>query len=79
MKNATREVDLHSSIASLLRVFVGDRKTGFLFQSRSGKPLSLSNIFKHHLHPALKALGYINPITGTARAGSFTPSACGNR
>jgi len=33
-----------------------------------GKTSSLHpNIVKRHLHPALKALGYINPITGTAR------------
>jgi len=69
-KNAAREVDLHSSIASLLREFVGDRKSGFLFRSRWGKPLSSSNIVKRHLHPALKELGYINPITGTAKAGT---------
>jgi integrase len=67
--NAAREVDLHSSVARLLGEFVGDRESGFLFQSRRGKLLSSSNIVKRHLHPALKNLGYINPITGTAKAG----------
>jgi len=69
-KNAVREVDPHSSVAELLREFVSDPESGFLFQSRNGKPLPSSNIVKRHLHPALKALGYTNPITGTARAGT---------
>lgn len=68
--SAARQVDLHSSIAKLLKSFVGERKTGFLFQSRNGKPLSSSNIIRRHLHPALKALGYINPYTGDHKAGN---------
>jgi len=69
-KNAAREVDIHSSVAELLREYVGDRRSGFLFESRKSKPLSSSNIVKRHLHPALEKLGFINPITGTAKAGS---------
>jgi integrase len=69
-KNAVRKVDLHSSVGALLREFVGDRRSGFLFQSRKGKPLSSSNILKRHLHAALKALGYINENTDTHKAGS---------
>lgn len=68
--SAARQVDLHPSIAKLLRAFVGERKKGFLFQSRNGKPLSSSNIIRRHLHPALKALGYINPYTGDHKAGN---------
>jgi hypothetical protein len=35
------------------------------------KKFSLANnIVKRHLHPALKALGYTNPITGAAKAGT---------
>jgi hypothetical protein len=29
--NGLRQIDLHSMIAGLLKQFVGDRKTGFLF------------------------------------------------
>jgi integrase len=68
--SAVRKVDLHPSVAALLREFVGDRRSGFLFQSRNGKPLSSSNISKRHLHPALKELGYINEVTGADKAGS---------
>jgi integrase len=68
--SAKRKVDLHPSVATLLQEFVGERRTGFLFQSRNGKPLSSSNILRRHLHPALKELGYLNQITGTCKAGS---------
>ena len=68
--SAKRQVDLHPSIAELLRNFIGERTTGFLFQSRNGVPLSSSNIIRRHLHPALKELGYVNPCTGTHKAGN---------
>lgn len=68
--NAYREVDLHSSVAALLKHFVGGRTSGFLFQSRNGSPLSLPNILGRHLHSALKELGYSNCATGTHKAGS---------
>jgi len=68
--NAVRDVDLHPAIASLLRAFIGERKSGFLFASRYGKPLSSSNIIRRHLHPALKELNYVNPHTGTHKAGN---------
>ena len=63
-------VDLHPDVAGLLKAFTGDRKSGFLFASRNGKPLSSSNVVRRHLHPALKELGYVNPHTGTHKAGS---------
>lgn len=68
--NALRDVDIHPDVAALLRAFVGDRKSGFLFASRTGKPLSSSNIIRRHLHPALKKLGYVNPRTGDHKAGT---------
>jgi integrase len=69
-RNAYREIDLHSSLVELLRTFIGNRKEGFLFCSRQGKPLSQSNILRRHLHPALKQLGYVNPFTGLHKAGN---------
>ena len=68
--SATREVDLHPAISQFLKAFVGERKSGFLFASRAGKPLSSSNVIRRHLHPALKGLGYVNPHTGTHKAGN---------
>jgi integrase len=65
-----RQVDLHPSIGALLKEFVGNRTSGFLFCTRTGKPLSQSNIVSRHLHKALKELGYVNPYTGTHKAGN---------
>jgi integrase len=52
-----REVDVHSSLAAVLKAYIGDRRTGFLFESLSGNPLSDSNIRNRSLHPILKAMG----------------------
>jgi integrase len=68
--SAKRQVDLHPAIGSLLKDFVGERKAGFLFSTRNGKPVSPTNIIRRHLHPALKKLGYVNPHTGTHKAGN---------
>ncbi len=67
--SASRQVDLHPAIASILMKFAGDRKTGFLFCTRNAKPLGSSCILRRHLHPALKQLGFTNPFTGTHKAG----------
>ncbi len=67
---ALRDVDLHPAIANLLENFVGERKSGFLFSSRNGKPLASSNVIRRHLHPTLKELTYVNPHTGTHKAGN---------
>ncbi len=63
-------MDLHPVIAGLLKAYVGERKSGFLFSSRNGKPVSSSNVIRRHLHPALKKLKYVNPHTGTHKAGN---------
>lgn len=68
--SAFRQVDLHPEIARLLREFIGTRTSGFLFQSKNGKPLSSSNLIRRHLHPALKELGYVNRHTGMHKAGN---------
>ena len=65
-----RAVDLHPSVAALLKEYIGDRKSGLLFCTRDGKPLPQSNIVRHHLHKALEQLHYVNPFTGTHKAGN---------
>ena len=67
--SASRQVDLHPAIASILMKFAGERKTGVLFCTRNGKPLGSSCILRRRLHLALKQLGFINPLTGTHKAG----------
>jgi integrase len=52
-----RDVDLCSSQAEMLKSFVGDRTSGFLFQNNKGNFLSQTNLLRRGLHPALKKLG----------------------
>ena len=65
-----RDIDLHPSIANLLKEYIGDRKSSLLFCAYEGKPLSQSSIIRRHLHKALKQLGYVNQFTGTHKAGN---------
>jgi len=46
------------------------RTTGFLFETRNGTRLTLTNVLRRHLHPALKELGYVNAHTGDHKAGT---------
>ena len=62
-QSALRDVDLHPAIATLLKEFVGERKSGFLFSTRNGKPIASSNVIGRHLHLALEKLKYVNPYT----------------
>jgi integrase len=52
-KNGGREVDLHPSVASVLKEFIGNRTSGLLFHTKGGKPLCQTNLLKRYLHPAL--------------------------
>jgi integrase len=69
-ESSFRKVDLHSRIGAVLREFVGERKTGFVFSGRNGTPLDLRGILQNHLHPALKTSGFRNSATGTHKAGT---------
>jgi hypothetical protein len=46
-----RYVELHSSIATLLREHIGQRKSGYVFCTDTNEPLDQSNILKRVLHP----------------------------
>jgi integrase len=48
--NAIRDVDVHSSLATVLKEFIGSRTSGFLFQTKGGRPLSQRNIMRDSLH-----------------------------
>ena len=56
-KNAYREVDLHPSVADWVRVHIGTRKEGFIFQTEEGTPMHQSNFLRRNLHPILEKLG----------------------
>jgi integrase len=44
--NAVRDIDLASSLAAFLKAFIGNRTSGFLFQSKSGKALTQRNVLR---------------------------------
>ena len=55
--NGKREIDLHPTVAAMLKDFIGERREdGLLFRSRTRKPLSQSNILRRWLHPILAIL-----------------------
>jgi integrase len=56
-ENAIREVDIDETPTGMLRRFITDRKTGRLFQSRTGTPLAHGNLRRRVLHPLLARLG----------------------
>lgn len=51
--SAERIVELHSSVAVLLRSHIGKRTNGWVFETKKHKPHSASNILKRYLHPIL--------------------------
>ena len=56
-ENAIREVDIDETLTEMLRLFIGERKEGRLFQSCAGTPLAHGNLRKRVLHPLLERLG----------------------
>lgn len=48
-ENAVREIDLPTSLAAFLKAYIGDRTSGFLFQSESGRPLTPRNVLRDGL------------------------------
>jgi integrase len=48
--NAVRDIDVHPSLAAMLKEFTDTRRSGWLFQTRSGKTLSQRNVMRDSLH-----------------------------
>jgi integrase len=57
-KNGERDVDLCTPLANMLREFVGDRKSGLLFQTSTGKQLLQANTLQDSLHPILNFIAH---------------------
>jgi integrase len=57
-RNGTREVDLCTPLANMLREYVGDRRKGLLFRSSTGAQLLQSNTLSDSLHPVLDYLAH---------------------
>ncbi len=45
--NAVREIDLPTSLAAFLKAHIGDRTSGFVFESESGRPLTQRNVLQN--------------------------------
>jgi integrase len=54
---AYRDIDLCSALARMLDAFIGDRKKGFLFQTRSEKMLSPESFYRDGLKKIFKRMG----------------------
>ncbi len=54
--NAFRVVDLHPDVASLLKTYIGNRSSGFIFETDTGTPMGQSNTLRRELHPLLDSL-----------------------
>ncbi|HEY0701484.1 MAG TPA: site-specific integrase [Candidatus Acidoferrales bacterium] len=52
--SGVRDIDLAPAVAKLLMGYLGNRKSGFLFESANRLPLSPRNIARDSLHPILK-------------------------
>jgi integrase len=56
-ENAIREIDIDETLTEILRIFIGERRAGRLFQSRTWTPLAHGNLRKRVLYPLLEQLG----------------------
>jgi integrase len=54
---AYRDIDLCSALARMLDDYIGDRREGFLFQTRSGKMLSPESFYRDGLKTIFKRMG----------------------
>jgi integrase len=52
-----RDVDISPDLAEMLKAYVGDRASGFIFVNKKGNFLSQTNLLRRGLHAALKTLG----------------------
>jgi integrase len=51
-----RNVDLYPALAAVLKAYVGDRTSGFLFHNRKGHFLSQTSLLRRGLDPSLEEL-----------------------
>jgi integrase len=54
---AYRDIDLHPALAKMLSDFIGDRKEGFLFETRTGNMLSPESFYRDGLKTIFKRMG----------------------
>ena len=56
-ESGCRDVDIHPDAAAILRNFIGNRKSGFLFQSANGTMFDPRNIARDSLEDILQEMG----------------------
>jgi integrase len=52
-----RDIDLHSKISKMLSDYIGDRKAGFLFETKSGKMLSPETLWRDGFKAIFQKMG----------------------
>lgn len=63
-EDRTRTVPIDASIVMELNKHLKGRRSGYLFETRNGTPLRLSNVREDKLHPILRELKLIQPGVG---------------
>ncbi len=63
-QDRTRTVPIDASVVMELKKHLKGRKIGYLFQTRNGTPLRLSNVREDNLYPILGRLKLIQPGVG---------------
>ena len=58
-QNGERDIDLCTSLASMLKEYIGARTSGLLFHTSTGAQLLQSNTLQDSLHPILKKLEHV--------------------
>ncbi len=63
-EDRTRTVPIDPSVATELKKHMQGRRSGYLFETRNGTPLRLSNVLEDKLQPILRKLKFIQPGMG---------------
>ena len=63
-EDRTRAVPIDASAATELRKHLQGKRSGYLFQTRNGTPLRLSNVLEDRLQPILRKLKLVQPGMG---------------
>jgi len=63
-EDRTRTVPIDPSVATELKKHLKGRRSGYLFETRNGTPLRLSNVLEDKLQPILRKLKLVQPGMG---------------
>jgi integrase len=63
-EDRSRTVPIDTTVAAELKKHLNGRRLGYLFQTRNGTPLRLSNVLEDELYPILRRLRLMQPGVG---------------